>query len=119
MTTEIIAPDITARELARRLGAGEPLALLDVREPVEREYCAIPVHAAVVDLHIPVSQIVAHLETIVECGESRPIVVYCHHGVRSRMVADWLGQQGVGGLLNLAGGIDAWSHEVDPLLPRY
>ena len=47
------------------------------------------------------------------------IVVYCHHGVRSRQVAHWLRGQGFAQVKSLAGGIDRWSQEIDPTLPRY
>jgi rhodanese-related sulfurtransferase len=121
------APDIAPRDLAElaprdladKLARGEPLALLDVREPTERSFCAIRVAAGVGDLHVPVGQVASELETIREAAAGRPLVVYCHHGVRSRMVVDWLTHQGVPGLLNLAGGIHAWSVEVDPQVPRY
>jgi rhodanese-related sulfurtransferase len=48
-----------------------------------------------------------------------PLVVYCHHGVRSMAVAEWIAQQQPGQILNLKGGIEAWSLEVDPTIPRY
>jgi rhodanese-related sulfurtransferase len=48
-----------------------------------------------------------------------PLVVYCHHGVRSKTVQLWLAERGVSGLLNLQGGIDAWSVQVDRDVPRY
>ncbi len=47
------------------------------------------------------------------------IVVFCHHGARSAMVVDWLRRNGFSGAVNLSGGIDAWSCEVDPAVPRY
>jgi rhodanese-related sulfurtransferase len=112
-------PDITPRDLAGRLARDEPLALLDVREPVERSFCSIAVPASVPHLHVPVGLVPARLEEIRSAGAGKAVVVYCHHGVRSRMVCDWLRIQGVGGLFNLAGGIDAWSEDVDPRVPRY
>jgi rhodanese-related sulfurtransferase len=112
-------PEIAPRNLANLLGRGEVFVLLDVREPVERNFCAIPTHPAVVDLHVPVSQVPGRLDDLAAACAGRPTVVYCHHGVRSRMVADWLALQGLSDLHNLAGGIDAWSVDVDPLLPRY
>jgi rhodanese-related sulfurtransferase len=112
-------PDITPRELASLLARGEGLVLLDVREPFERALCAIPIHQAVIDVHVPLSRIPAQVEAIASVCEGRPTVVYCHHGVRSRRVADWLAEQGLERLHNLAGGIDAWTTDVDPLLPRY
>jgi rhodanese-related sulfurtransferase len=112
-------PDIAPRELAERLARGDPLTLLDVREPVERTFCSITVPDRVPDLHVPVGDVPMHLDMIRTAAGEGTVVVYCHHGVRSRMVADWLRVQGISGLLNLAGGIDAWSTEVDPQTPRY
>ena len=113
------APDITPRDLASLLGRGEAFVLLDVREPVERAFCALPVHPAVLDVHVPINQVPAQLDALSATCSGRMVVVYCHHGVRSRMVVDWLATRGLTQLHNLAGGIDAWSTDVDPLLPRY
>src|SRR3954462_6286841 len=109
-------PELTPRELAERLGLGLAVTLLDVREDNGREFCKI-VGPTCGDLHIPVSQVAASLNLIRDAGS--PLVVYCHHGVRSRMVADWLAAQGLTGVLNLRGGIEAWSLEVDPGVQRY
>jgi len=49
----------------------------------------------------------------------RPYALLCHHGMRSEMAANWLVQQGFQQLINIEGGIDAWSHQVDPDIPRY
>jgi rhodanese-related sulfurtransferase len=111
--------NLSARDLKRRLEAGEPLALLDVREPFERAFCAIPATAGTLDLHVPMREVPAHLDAIREAAGRAPLVVYCHHGVRSLMAARWLAAQGVAGALNLEGGIDAWSIEADPGTPRY
>ena len=108
---------ILASELGTLLEKGDVLALLDVREPDEREFCAIAVPLGIPDLHVPMSVLVDHLDRI--RALKVPIVVYCHHGVRSRMAAQWLATQGVGRLLNLEGGIDAWSLRVAPEVPRY
>ncbi len=59
------------------------------------------------------------LEEICGAASQKTLVVYCHHGVRSLMVADWLATQGIPGALNLDGGIDAWSSEVDRGVARY
>ncbi|AGA29795.1 rhodanese-like domain-containing protein [Singulisphaera acidiphila] len=110
---------MTAEELKQHFDRGEPLVILDVREPVERAFCAIPIPPTARDLHVPMGEIPARLEEIkVTKGES-PLVVYCHLGVRSRQAASWLVHQGLAGLVNLEGGIDAWSTDVDPDLPRY
>jgi len=102
-----------------RLDAGEVLTLLDVREPRERAFCAIAVPSTAFDLHIPMRQVPAHLEDLQAAASRGPLVVYCHHGVRSMTVAEWLVDRGVRGLVKLQGGIDAWSLEADSSVPRY
>ena len=110
---------MTPRQLAERLANGEPLALLDVRRPGERSFCAITLPPTALDVHIEMDEIPTRLDAVRAASQYGPVIVYCHHGVRSQMVVDWLGKQGLAGLLNLEGGIDAWSNEVDPAVPRY
>ncbi len=85
--------------------------LLDVREPHEWAIA----HIAGATL-VPLRTIPARVQDI---PRDRTIVVYCHHGMRSRMAGEFLVDQGFGDVINLAGGIDAWSAAVDPSLPRY
>jgi rhodanese-related sulfurtransferase len=105
---EEIEPD----EVARRLSAGgaAPL-LLDVRE--EDEVAAARIDPSV---HIPMNEVPARLA---EIPSEREIIVYCHHGSRSAMVAAFLEARGYPKVWNLSGGIDAWSKRVDPSIPRY
>ncbi|HMQ17025.1 MAG TPA: rhodanese-like domain-containing protein [Phycisphaerae bacterium] len=105
-------PEISAAELRQRLAdpAGVPL-LLDCREPPELQICRM--NGA---LHIPMRQVAQRLS---ELDPQREIVVFCHHGRRSAMVAGLLAASGFGRVLSLRGGIDAWSCEVDPAMPRY
>ncbi|MBI5136484.1 MAG: sulfurtransferase [Nitrospirae bacterium] len=101
----------SCEEIKARLDSGDELFLLDVREPSERAFCAIGGSA-----HIPMGEIPARLA---ELDRDREIVVYCHHGVRSFQVAAFLVGRGFGRVVNLAGGIDAWSLSIDPSVPRY
>jgi rhodanese-related sulfurtransferase len=110
---------ISVQEFADRFNRGESFALLDVREFWERKWAAIPVPENVVDVHVPMGVVTESLEAIRRSILDRPLVVYCHHGVRSRMVAEWLAGQGVVPVLNLEGGIEAWSLGVDPAVKRY
>jgi len=87
------------------------LVLLDVREPFERDLAVIEP-----SLHIPMGEVP---DRVGELPKDREIVVYCHGGVRSAMVAGFLESQGFGSVGNLSGGIDAWSVHVDPKVPRY
>jgi rhodanese-related sulfurtransferase len=104
---------ITAPELAALLKSANPPHLLDVREPEEFELAALP-NARLV----PLGQIPAHIEQLQDWRE-QPIVVYCHHGIRSLHAIHYLRAAGFEKLTNLSGGIDAWSCEVDPKTPRY
>jgi rhodanese-related sulfurtransferase len=113
MSIEQIPP----ADLRRLLDEGRPLVLLDVREDDERAYCAIDPPASVADLHIPMGQIAARFDEV--ASAEAPLVVYCHHGVRSMVVARWLSTRGVSRVGNLDGGIDAWSVQVDRGVPRY
>ncbi len=113
------ASGISGRVLAERLGQGISLVVMDVREPWERSLCAIAVPTTAVGLLIPMGAVPSRLADVRAACGGRTAVVYCHHGVRSRMVADWLTGQGVENVLNLEGGIDGWSRTVDPDTPRY
>ena len=104
---------VTATELAAFLKLPDAPRLLDVREPEEFEIAALP-NARLV----PLGQIPARVEQIVD-WKNEPIVVYCHHGIRSMHAINFLAHAGFTDLTNLSGGIDAWSREVDPKLPRY
>lgn len=104
--------EITAPEVHRRLEAGEALTLIDVREPEEHQICRIDGATL-----IPMRQIPKQFEHLE--GAAAPLVVFCHHGVRSLNVVEWLREQGITDCLSMAGGIDAWSREVDPGVPRY
>ncbi len=111
--------ELPSRALRERLDRGETLTLLDVREPSERAFCAIPAPETAGDLHISMRDIPAHFDEIRAALAGGPLVVYCHHGIRSRHVAEWLADRGLIGILNLQGGIDAYSQEIDPAVPRY
>jgi rhodanese-related sulfurtransferase len=104
--------DITPRELDARMRRGElsPL-LLDVREPWETQICQLRGSEI-----IPMRLIPSSLGSL---AQDRPIVVICHHGVRSRQVAQYLAHHGFNEVLNLAGGIDAWARDVDTGMPTY
>lgn len=102
---------LTVSELATRLEAAERPRLLDVRTAQEREICRLPDA-----VWIPLDQLEARWGELVFDVEW---VVYCHSGIRSASATHFLVQQGVKRVSNLSGGIDAWSREVDPQVPRY
>jgi rhodanese-related sulfurtransferase len=95
--------------------AGRQPLVLDVREPLELQ--AASLRPAGFDLvHIPMSQLASRLS---ELDPARPVACLCHHGMRSQQVAMYLERNGFDEVANLAGGIDAWSLERDPQVPRY
>jgi len=103
--------EITPEALAARLAAGEPIDLVDVREPSEWETCRIPGARLV-----PLSGLGDHVGSF---DPAREVVLYCHHGVRSMNALRRLQGAGLTRLRSLAGGIDRWSLEVDPGVARY
>jgi rhodanese-related sulfurtransferase len=101
---------------ARRHADGDlPLLLLDVREPWEIETAAIRIDGAA-SAAIPMGEVPARLA---ELDRSQPVVCICHHGARSAQVVAFLERSGFEAVYNLAGGIDAWSQQVDGQVPRY
>ncbi len=114
MTETPLPLEITPREVQRRLQAGEKLALIDVREPGEFQLARIP-NAEL----IPMRTVPAELSRLDSQAEESPLIVFCHHGVRSLNVVHWLREQGVEACLSMAGGIERWSLEIDPAVPRY
>jgi rhodanese-related sulfurtransferase len=101
---------IEPRDVHDMMEKGVKFLLLDCREPWEFQTAHI--EGATL---IPMRQIPQKLD---EIPKDRPVVVYCHAGVRCFNAATWLKQQGVNGL-SMSGGIDRWSMEIDPKVPRY
>jgi rhodanese-related sulfurtransferase len=96
--------------------AGDPPALvLDVREPWEVQTASVKPDGFEL-VTIPMNEIPARLA---ELDAARPVACLCHHGNRSQRVASFLSQRGFAQVANIAGGIDAWSSEHDPTVPRY
>ncbi len=102
---------ITARELKDRLDNGDKIFLLDVREPHENSMAKI--EGSVL---IPLGTLPGSLDQLNRDAE---IVAYCHRGMRSADAVGFLLQQGFPKVKNLVGGIDIWSVEIDPSVPRY
>lgn len=102
---------ITPKQLDARIKRGEPVRLIDVREPIEHEIA----HLAGAEL-LPLSRF---NEWAGALNPEEEIIVMCHHGIRSAQVCAFLSRQGFKRLYNLAGGIDRWSQEVDSSVPQY
>ena len=105
---------VTARELAERLERGDDVLVVDVREPHELAISSLP-HASRV-LHMPLRTLPGR---VAELPRERTLVLMCHRGSRSAKALEILREQGFTRLLNLTGGIDAWSRDVDSSVPRY
>ena len=108
------ALEISPQEVKRRIDAGEKLHLIDVREP--HEYAQARIEGGRL---VPMRSVPAALQQLDAEADEAPLVVYCHHGVRSLNVVNWLREQGVEACQSMAGGIDAWSLTVEPTVPRY
>lgn len=102
---------ISVRETADALKAGQGLKLLDVRSPEEWQIA-----------HISGAQLVTQelaVEILQQWAKDTPIVVHCHSGVRSLDAAAYLSSHGFTNVRSMTGGIEAWSNEIDPSVPRY
>lgn len=105
------ALEIDVGTLAAWRAGSRPHAVLDVREPWEVALAAFPGA-----LSVPMREIPAR---VAELPRDVPLVVLCHHGSRSLRVTYWLRAQGLAQAVNLRGGIDAWSSQIDPTVPAY
>lgn len=103
--------EMTPAEFVGRQSSGELWQLLDVREDWERNIASIDG-----SIHIPMGDVPERLN---ELSKDAPVAVLCHSGVRSARVAGFLADQGFSSVANVSGGIDAWSVDVDPAVPRY
>ncbi len=111
MSDAVLAEEISVSELKRMHDAGRAFVLVDVREDDELAIARI-----VWAKHVPMQTIP---DRITELPRDGNIVVMCHAGVRSDRVARYLRENGFSSVANLAGGIDAWSHEIDAGVPLY
>jgi rhodanese-related sulfurtransferase len=104
--------ELTPRQFLDRRSAGDALTLVDVREEWETQLSPVPSP----HVHIPMGQIA---ERLAELNPAEPTVVICRSGGRSLEVARFLSARGFGSVFNLAGGILAWSRDIDPSIPQY
>ena len=102
--------EVKPKELKALLDAGKIAAFYDVRTPKEREIAALPNTKLLDD---------ATLAEIDKLPRDTAIAFHCHHGGRSRSAAEHVLKMGFKQVYNLAGGIEAWSKDVDPSVPRY
>ena len=107
-----MVPQIQPDDVKHLLDAGERVVLLDVRQPEENAFCALPN-----SLLIPLGELSARVGELDRTDDL--VVVYCHHGIRSISGAALLAQAGFPNVASMAGGIDRWSQTVDPNVRRY
>lgn len=110
----ILPFELSPKEAQERLSGSDKVFLIDVRQP--EEYQLARIEGAEL---IPMDSIPSRLRHLEELASQAPLIVYCHHGIRSARVVSWLRSEGVAACQNLAGGIDRWSLEVDPSIRRY
>jgi rhodanese-related sulfurtransferase len=101
-------------EVQAQLSSDPKPFLIDVREP--QEFAIARLERAEL---IPMQTVPAELQRLEGMADERPLVVICHHGVRSLQVVAWLRRQGIENCVSMAGGMDQWSLEIDPTIPRY
>lgn len=109
---------VRPRDLHAWMAAGKPLGepvVLDVREPSELRRASVQTDGFDL-IEMPMGQVTQRLP---ELDPARPVACLCHHGVRSMQVAAFLSAQGFTRVANVAGGINAWSAELDPSVPTY
>jgi rhodanese-related sulfurtransferase len=105
--------EIDVRAVKSKLDANEDFLFVDCREP--DEHATANIAAAKL---VPMSAITERLNEL-EMHRDKSIVIHCHHGGRSMRVTRWLRENGFDKAQSMAGGIDLWSQEIDPNVPRY
>ena len=106
--------EITPQAVKMALTDSKQSILIDVREPAE--FALARIEGAEL---IPMGSIPAELQKLEGLSDSADLLILCHHGVRSLQVTLWLRGKGIENCFSVAGGIDRWSAEIDPSVPRY
>lgn len=105
---------MSPQDASARLRQPGEAVLIDVREP--EEFSLARIDGARL---MPMQSIPAELQKLEALSDDGALLILCHHGVRSLQVASWLRARGIENSYSIAGGIDRWSREVDPSIPRY
>jgi rhodanese-related sulfurtransferase len=105
--------EVDVQTVSSRIARGDDFVLLDCRQPNEYEVARIAGATL-----LPMTELRARVAEI-EAMRGKQVIVHCHHGGRSLQVAQWLRGQGFADAQSMAGGIDQWSLEIDPSVPRY
>jgi rhodanese-related sulfurtransferase len=112
--SDSLSLEIAPAEVKRLLDSGDPVFLIDVRQPEEHQIARIEGSELV-----PMNTVPAALQTLEGHADEGELIVFCHHGMRSLNVVNWLRGQGIGNCRSMSGGIEQWSVEIDPSVPRY
>lgn len=113
------APEISVHDVEQKRQNAEEFIWIDVREPNEVAAVQIPDERITT---VPLSELAQkQLDALPETlkAQDSEVIVYCHHGMRSAQVTAWLKQQGWTNVKSMAGGVDAWAHEIDPSIGTY
>jgi sulfur-carrier protein adenylyltransferase/sulfurtransferase len=102
--------EISVSELKKRIDSNDPIQVIDIRESNEYEYCNIGAQ------HIPMGEIMMNLDKI---SRDKDVIIHCKSGGRSSAMVQALEVRGYNNVINLTGGILAWSTEIDPTVPKY
>jgi rhodanese-related sulfurtransferase len=108
------ALELSPTHAKARLSETNRAVLVDVREP--EEFALAHIEGAQL---VPMQSVPAELQRLEAMADERDLLVLCHHGVRSLQVVAWLRQHGIDNCFSVTGGIDQWSREIDPGVPRY
>lgn len=111
---EAIPLELSPSKVQEHIAAGEKFCIIDVREQWEFQTAAIPGSNLV-----PMGSVPNRLQELEAQADQSPLLVICHHGVRSLNVVQWLRHQGLENCTSLIGGIDQWSRDIDATVPRY
>ncbi len=114
VNTCVFPLEISPQEVKEKIESGAKFRLIDVREPFEFQLARISGSEL-----IPMRTIPTALQTIQREATLVPMVFFCHHGIRSLQVVNWLREHGVETCQSMQGGIERWSREIDPSIPRY
>jgi rhodanese-related sulfurtransferase len=106
--------ELTPQEIQSLQKSNEPLFFIDVREP--NEWALTRIEGATL---VPMGSVPASLQELENKADDGSLIVYCHHGMRSLQVVAWLRERGLSSAYSMSGGIDRWSTEIDPSVPRY
>ena len=106
--------EITPQAAYEQINVRKQGSLIDVREP--EEFALAHIDGSEL---IPMGSVPVELQKLEGLADSGDLLILCHHGVRSLQVTTWLRARGIENCYSIAGGIDCWSREIDPTIPRY